>query len=127
MSDDKLAEAGYVSQEEAIVDEQALRSMETYERADGKRGWRIKVQDDVVATDGNQGYENEYDSLNSLFGIFFGAWDSSFLELYNKWQEYAEQRGQETPEPYVRLGENERGTIEIPAADEDPADQTVGD
>jgi hypothetical protein len=96
------------------VDEQALRSMETYERADGKRGWRIKVQDDVVATDGNQGYENEGDALNSLFGIFFGAWDDSFLELYAKWQNYAEQRGQEAPEPYVRQGKDERGNFTVP-------------
>jgi hypothetical protein len=99
------------------VDEQALRSMETYEREDGKRGWRIKVVDDVVATDGNQGYENEEDALDSLFGIFFGAWDESFLELYAKWQNYASQKGHETPEPYVRQGEDERGTIEVDALD----------
>lgn len=64
-------------------------SMETYQRADGKRGWRIKVDDDIVATDGGQGYNNEQDCLAGLFGNFFGTWDESFLELYEKWQKYA--------------------------------------
>jgi len=30
-----------------------------YERADGKWGWRLVVNGNIVATDGNQGYENE--------------------------------------------------------------------
>ncbi|MBS45605.1 MAG: hypothetical protein CMH83_21025 [Nocardioides sp.] len=30
-----------------------------YERADGTWGWRLKVNGKIVATDGNQGYENE--------------------------------------------------------------------
>jgi len=32
-----------------------------YEREDGKWGWRLKVSGRIVATDGNQGYENEAD------------------------------------------------------------------
>lgn len=63
-------------------------SVETYERKDGTRGWRIKVGDDITATDGGQGYENEKDCLAGLFGNFFGQWDDSFLELYAKWQAY---------------------------------------
>lgn len=70
-----------------------LHHMETYEREDGKRGWRITVgtgeNADVVATDGGQGYGNEEDALSGLFGNFFGTWDESFLELYQKWQSYA--------------------------------------
>ncbi|ANZ28588.1 hypothetical protein A4U64_27330 (plasmid) [Rhodococcus sp. WB1] len=29
------------------------------ERADGKWGWQLVVNGNIVATDGNQGYENE--------------------------------------------------------------------
>lgn len=70
-----------------------LHEMETYEREDGKRGWRITVGDDVVATDGGQGYNNEEDCLAGLFGLFFGTWDESFLGLYEKWQSYSGQQG----------------------------------
>lgn len=89
-------------------------SVETYEREDGKRGWRIKSGDDIVATDGGQGYNNEEDALTGLYNIFFGSYDTSFLELYQKWQDYA---GQETPselEPYVRQAENEKFTARAP-------------
>lgn len=37
----------------------AVRNL--YERPDGKWGWRLKVNGRIVATDGNQGYENESD------------------------------------------------------------------
>lgn len=30
-----------------------------FEREDGKWGWRLKSNGQVIATDGNQGYENE--------------------------------------------------------------------
>ena len=73
--------------------------METFERKDGKRGWRILSGDDVTATDGGQGYNNEEDCLAGLFGNFFDQWDDSFLELYQKWQSYAGQKPPEqTPE-----------------------------
>jgi len=60
--------------------------VEHYRRADNKWAWRIKVGANVVATDGGQGYENEIDCLASLFGIWFGTWDESFLSLYEQWQ-----------------------------------------
>lgn len=72
--------------------------VETYEREDKKRGWRITVGGDIVATDGGQGYENEKDCLAGLFGNFFGQWDDSFLELYQKWQKYAGQQYDVPPE-----------------------------
>lgn len=63
--------------------------METYEREDGKRGWRFLSGEDITATDGGQGYNNEEDCLAGLFGNFFDEWDDSFLELYQRWQKYA--------------------------------------
>lgn len=73
--------------------------METYEREDGKRDWRIVHGDDVTATSGGQGFNNEEDALASLFGNFFDEWDDSFLELYQKWQNYAGSKPPEqTPE-----------------------------
>jgi hypothetical protein len=79
-----------------------LHSMETYTRADGKRGWRIVVGSgpnaDIVATDGGQGYETERDCLGGLFGLFFGEWNESFLDLYAKWQSYAGSQYSVPPE-----------------------------
>lgn len=75
----------------------SLHHMEITERADGKHGWRITVGDDVVATDHGQGYNNEQDVLHSLFGLFLGTWDTSFLDLYAKWQSY-EGEGYDLPE-----------------------------
>src|SRR5438309_2123750 len=48
--------------------------------------WRIVVKDtgDVVA-DSGEGYRNKKDMLNSLFGIFFGDYDETFLDLYVEW------------------------------------------
>jgi hypothetical protein len=82
-------------------------SIETYEREDGKRGWRIVSGGDVVANDAGQGYNNEQDSLDALFGMFFGAYDDSFLELYQKWQSYAGEKppGSETgPNVWIQDG-----------------------
>lgn len=33
-----------------------------YKRTDGKWAWRLTVNDQVIATDGSQGYENESDA-----------------------------------------------------------------
>lgn len=67
----------------------SLHRMELTEREDGKHGWRIMVGDDIVATEHSKGYNNTKDALDALFGIFLGTWDTSFLELYEKWQNYA--------------------------------------
>jgi uncharacterized protein YegP (UPF0339 family) len=42
-----------------------------YKRTDGKWAWNLKVNGDIVATDGGQGYENEEDAremANSVIG-----------------------------------------------------------
>lgn len=82
-------------------------SIETYDREDGKRGWRAKVGDNIVATDGGQGYNNEEDALSGFFNLFFGSWDTSFLGEYEKWQAYAGQQENPAPEPYIREAANE--------------------
>ena len=33
-----------------------------YQRPDRRWGWRLKVNGQIIATDGNQGYENEADA-----------------------------------------------------------------
>jgi hypothetical protein len=76
--------------------------MELVTRQDGRYGWRINVGDDVVATDGSQGYENKKDALHSLFGVFFGDWDESFLTLYADWQAYH-------PDQYTKVPGTEDG------------------
>jgi hypothetical protein len=94
--------------------------METYERSDGKRGWRFLVDDDVTATDGGQGYENEKDCLAGLFGNFFDEWDDSFLELYQKWQSY---KGVEPPAqtPETQEGVPVAEQVQPPTPEEDAA------
>lgn len=64
----------------------SLHTVEDYTREDGKLGWRVRVGGDIVAVDGGQGYENKKDMLQSFFGLFFGTYDESFLELYNEWK-----------------------------------------
>lgn len=85
--------------------------VETYIRADGKWGWRIvathgNLPDDIIATDGNQGYESESSLLNGLFSVFFGSYDESFLEAHKRW---TQNRKGETPEPYVRQARQTTG------------------
>jgi hypothetical protein len=72
--------------------------MRVGQRGDGKWTWVIKVGDDVVASDANQGYENEKDCLHSLFGMFFGTWDESYLDLYEKWNSYGGEAQNLPPE-----------------------------
>jgi uncharacterized protein YegP (UPF0339 family) len=79
-------------------------SVELYKRADGKWAWRIiarrgNLPDEIIATDGNQGYENKADALHGLFSVFFGTYDTSFLEVHKLW---SESGSEETPEAYVR-------------------------
>lgn len=68
-------------------------TIEVLTRADGKYAWHIiakgtegsAVPDQVIATDGSQGYENEHDALQGLFRVFFGAYDMSFLHFHKMW------------------------------------------
>lgn len=102
-----------------------FHTMETYEREDGKRGWRIKVGDEVVATDGGQGYNNEEDALTGLFGVFFGTWDQSFLDLYQKWQGYAGQAQRYDIPPEAQEGVPVR--VETPKQDDADAPNYASD
>ena len=63
----------------------SIHTFEPYKRDDGKHAWRVKVGDDIIATDGGQGYENKKDMLDAYFGMYFGTYDESFLELYAEW------------------------------------------
>lgn len=96
-------------------------SMETYQRADGKWAWRIKSGDDIAATDGGQGYENESDCLAGLFGNFFDEWDESFLDLYAQWQA-TKGSGYDVP-PEAQEG----APVHIRTAPPTPAEQAEAD
>lgn len=76
----------------------SLHSIEAYQRDDGKWSWRVTVGDDVIASDASQGYERKKDCLHSLFGLWFGTWDESFLALYQEWQSYAGEAYEVPPE-----------------------------
>lgn len=95
----------------------SLHKIYTGERGDGKWSWHIKVGDDIVASDASQGYNNEQDALHSLFGIFFGTWDESFLDAYARWQSYGGEQSNLPPEaesgPNV-LTEQQLKSIAIP-------------
>jgi hypothetical protein len=94
----------------------SLHHVETYETHDGKTGFRIKVGDDIIANDARQGYNNRQDALHSLFGIWFGNWDESFLALYNEWQSYAGEGYEVPPEAQegapVHIPQKDSGTGE---------------
>lgn len=49
--------------------------------------WRINMGANTVAV-ASEGYANEKDCLQAMFGLFFGTWDESFLAMYTKWQSY---------------------------------------
>jgi hypothetical protein len=57
----------------------------------GHHCWRILDEDNEVVADSDGGYATEHEALTSLFGIFFGDYDESFLVLYAKWNPEAQQ------------------------------------
>jgi len=83
----------------------SLHSIEVYQEEHqlnesvslGDWRWRVKVGDNIVA-DSAEGYRNKKDCLHSLFGLWFGTWDESFLGLYNEWQSYAGETYDVPPE-----------------------------
>lgn len=104
-------------------------TIESYKDASGEWRWRIWAgnKHDIVA-DSGQGYTRERDSLTALFGIYFGQYDESFLEVYGKWQSYAGV--EHVPEPYVKvspLGSTpDAGTPEGEATAQVSAEDTPG-
>lgn len=103
----------------------SIHTVEKYKRPDGKLGWRVRVGDDVVATDGGQGYENKKDMLDSFFGLYFGQYDESFLELYAEWnppvteQDKADDKALNSTTGVSRPdhpdGENSQPSSDVPA------------
>ena len=53
----------------------------------GQWRWTIWSDTQNIVGTSQRGYETEKACLHALFGIFFGTWDESFLELYAKWME----------------------------------------
>ena len=48
-----------------------------YVRTDGRWGWRLKVNGQIVATDGNQGYENADDARTMADRIISGEFEGA--------------------------------------------------
>ena len=67
--------------------------------------WYIR-NDDVIVANSFKSFPSRYEALKSLFGIFFGTWDESFLELYAKWME--ESGGEYDVPPEAVAGVNVR-------------------
>lgn len=63
----------------------SVHSIETYEDKAGEHRWRIKAGNGAIIADSSEGYKNRVDMLKSLFSIFFGDYDESFLTLYAEW------------------------------------------
>lgn len=96
----------------------SLHSVHVGERGDGKWSWTVKVGDDIVASDASQGYNNKQDCLHSLFGLWFGTWDESFLDFYTEWQSYAGEAYEVPPEAQAGPPVN----IQAPHPDADAPD-----
>lgn len=53
--------------------------------------WRVDRKDDdsgevsMVAKGRDSGYATKDEALTSLFSMFFGSYDESFLAAYNEW------------------------------------------
>jgi hypothetical protein len=75
----------------------SLHHVEDYTDDAGETRWRITVGDDVVAVSPD-GYTDRRNALHSLFGIWFGNWDESFLSLYQEWQAFAGEAYEVPPE-----------------------------
>jgi uncharacterized protein YegP (UPF0339 family) len=48
-----------------------------FTRTDGKWAWHLKVNGDIVATDGGQGYENEDDARDMADRIIAGEFSDA--------------------------------------------------
>ena len=83
--------------------------IETYQGDDGKWGWKIWAEENILA--GCNGYEDESSLLQGLFSVFFGSYDESFLAAHKRWVDGQKISGEEAPEPYVRQSKgNQDGT-----------------
>lgn len=97
----------------------SLNSFETYkdepEPSAGYYGsqwrWRVRTGNEQETGERNivavspDGYDNERDCLHGFFTMFFGTWDESFLEGYDKWQSYAGEELTDLP-PEAQAGAN---------------------
>lgn len=95
----------------------SVHSINTFEDKAGEHRWNIRAENGDIIADSSEGYKNRADMLKSLFSIFFGDYDESFLTLYAEWNPEAQQGGL-FPEP-------EHVPAEVPSAspwgDSDPA------
>lgn len=87
--------------------------IETYQDEDGKWGWKIQNDDNLLAE--RQGYDDEASLLQGLFSVFFGSYDDSFLALHRRWTESQKHSGSGnyayTPEPYVRQSKGNQSGV----------------
>lgn len=59
----------------------ALKELHVYKRGDGKYDWHLKVNGDIVATSGNQGYELFDEALEMAQKVVEGSYRSYDLRV----------------------------------------------
>lgn len=104
----------------------SLHTINTYQDKEGQWRWNISVTpgtpagtpDDIVA-DSGQGYNSRHEMLTSFFGMYFGQYDDSFLELYSEWNPEDHGGGIQTPEEILNDTPPEfpDGRVGVPAPD----------
>jgi hypothetical protein len=62
-----------------------VHHIETYRDHTEKHFWRITDDEGELIADSLKGHETRTESLKSLFSLFFGDYDESFLTLYAEW------------------------------------------
>ena len=91
--------------------------VEIYEREDGWLGWKIVStregqEDNIIAVDGGQKYDNEKALLTDLFSVFFGVYDETFLAAHKLWADEKTATGEEAPQVYGRQARRRAKPVE---------------
>ena len=66
--------------------------IDVYQDARNEYRWRIRAENGSILADSGEGYKNKADCLHGLFGLFFGAYDDTFLTHYAEWQQYKDSQ-----------------------------------
>lgn len=62
-----------------------IHTIRDYQDDKGYWHWQVLVPGEDIISQSAQGYKERADMLNDLYGQYFGAYDDSFLDLYQQW------------------------------------------
>lgn len=82
-------------------------TIETHQDAGGYR-WTI-INPDIGPIAGSNKFPTRHDMLKSLFGIFFGDYDETFLGLYAEWNPDEQQQALFPPPEHVPAAQPAQG------------------